>query len=95
MEIDAGHDKLEGECCSKSKVKSKNSKVKIQKMKAVRYILIMVVLVLGPVLLQAQPSDPQDAAGVPIDGGLSVLLAAGAGYGVKKIRESRKKAFRK
>jgi len=56
-------------------------------MKAVRYIILMMVLVVGPVVLQAQPSDPQDAAGVPIDGGLSVLLAAGAGYGVKKIRE--------
>lgn len=28
--------------------------------------------------------------GVPIDGGLGFLLAAGAGYGVKKIREMRK-----
>ena len=56
-------------------------------MKAVRSIILMMVLVVGPVVLQAQPSDPQDAAGVPIDGGLSVLLAAGAGYGVKKIRE--------
>jgi hypothetical protein len=27
----------------------------------------------------------------PIDGGLSLLLAAGVGYGVKKIRDSRKK----
>ena len=32
-----------------------------------------------------------DASGVPIDGGLSLLLAAGAGYGVKKIRQQRKK----
>jgi hypothetical protein len=33
--------------------------------------------------------DP-DAA-VPIDGGLSILLAAGIGYGVKKAHEQRKK----
>lgn len=33
-------------------------------------------------------SDP-DAA--PIDGGLSLLIAAGVGYGVKKIRDERKK----
>ena len=59
-------------------------------MKAFRYIVLMMILVAGPVLLQAQPSDPQDAAGVPIDGGLGILLAAGAGYGVKKIREMRK-----
>ena len=59
-------------------------------MKAVRYIVLMMILVAGPVVLRAQPSDPQDAAGVPIDGGLGILLAAGAGYGVKKIREMRK-----
>ena len=34
------------------------------------------------------PPDPQDT---PIDGGLSLLLAAGAAYGVKKYRDSRKK----
>ncbi len=33
--------------------------------------------------------DTQDTA--PIDGGLSILLIAGAGYGVKKINEKRKK----
>lgn len=60
-------------------------------MKAVKYILLMMILVAGPVVLQAQPSDPEDAAGVPIDGGLSVLLAAGAGYGAKKIRDHRRR----
>jgi len=34
------------------------------------------------------PPDPNDA---PIDGGLSLLLAAGAAYGVKKYRDGRKK----
>ena len=29
--------------------------------------------------------------GVPIDGGLSFLLAAGVGYGVRKIRRSKRK----
>ena len=28
---------------------------------------------------------------VPVDGGLSIVLAASLGYGVKKIREQRKK----
>ena len=35
-------------------------------------------------------SNP-DAGSVPIDGGLSLLMAAGVGYGVKKIRAQRKK----
>jgi len=34
----------------------------------------------------AQKSDPN----VPIDGGLSVLLAAGAAYGAKKVYDKRK-----
>jgi len=33
------------------------------------------------------PPDPQD---VPIDGGLTLLLAAGVGYGIKKYRDSKK-----
>ena len=32
-----------------------------------------------------------DAGSVPIDGGLSLLMAAGVGYGVKKIHAQRKK----
>jgi hypothetical protein len=40
-----------------------------------------------PLLAQA-PTPPQDA---PIDGGLSLLIAGGVGYGVKKIRDKRKK----
>ena len=27
---------------------------------------------------------------VPIDGGLSLLIAAGVGYGIKKVREERR-----
>ncbi len=34
----------------------------------------------------AQKSDPN----VPIDGGLSLLLASGAAYGVKKLKNKRK-----
>ena len=36
------------------------------------------------------PPPPQDTE-VPFDGGLSILLAAGVGYGVKKFRNSRTK----
>ncbi len=39
-------------------------------------------------MAQALPPDNPDA---PIDGGLSLLLAAGVGYGVKKVRDNRKK----
>lgn len=40
----------------------------------------------------AQPPDPLDEdAGAPLDGGVSILVAAGVGYGVKKVRDARKK----
>lgn len=40
--------------------------------------------------LENTPNGPDNSSnGVPIDGGLGLLLAAGAGYGVKKIRDFR------
>ena len=38
-----------------------------------------------------QYTDPDDTDAVPIDGGLSLLLAAGVSYGVKKVYDKRKK----
>ena len=46
---------------------------------------IIMILVVFPVLAQGAPPA------TPIDGGLSLLLAAGGLYGVKKIREVRKR----
>tara|TARA_Y100001949_G_scaffold164517_1_gene159420 strand:+ start:1000 stop:1179 length:180 start_codon:yes stop_codon:yes gene_type:complete len=43
------------------------------------------ILVVLPAM--AQPSAPP---ATPIDGGLSLLLAAGGAYGIKKIRDHRK-----
>ena len=52
--------------------------------------LIMLICMAIPMITLAQggPEDPND---VPIDGGLSLLVAAGAAYGVKKYREHKKK----
>jgi hypothetical protein len=36
-------------------------------------------------------TDPGGNPDVPIDGGISFLIAAGAAYGAKKIRDGRKK----
>lgn len=56
-------------------------------------IIFSIVLFLAgtavPVLAIAQ--DPGGGPDAPIDGGLSVLLAAGAAYGVKKYRDHKKK----
>ena len=51
--------------------------------------LLLIVVSILPFFAMAQ--DPGGGPDVPIDGGLSLLLAAGAAYGVKKYREGRKK----
>lgn len=55
-------------------------------------LVLVVAILFFPVLVHAQqPPDPGGDPDVPVDGGLSLLLAAGIGYGVKKIRDQRKK----
>jgi len=47
---------------------------------------LVVCMVMFALPLLAQKSNPN----IPIDGGLSLLLAAGAGYGIKKIYNKKK-----
>lgn len=49
------------------------------------YTTIILLTIVFPTLAQGAPPA------TPIDGGLSVLLAAGGLYGIKKIRDYRKK----
>jgi len=59
--------------------KSKKNKITSREILPVLLALICIAL---PVISLAQgPTDPQD---VPIDGGLSLLIAAGSAYGIKK-----------
>lgn len=52
-------------------------------------VLFLLICIALPLLTLAQgPVDPEDT---PIDGGVTLLLAAGAAYGVKKYREHKKK----
>lgn len=55
--------------------------------------ILIICIVLVPCLLHAQPGGLGDDPGVdaPIDGGLSILLAAGAAYGIKKVKDNSKK----
>ena len=53
------------------------------------YLLFVVILMVVPTFLFAQ--GPPDPADTPIDGGLSLLLAAGVGYGVKRYRDGKNK----
>ncbi len=58
---------------------------------ALSFVLFLAVTFLS-VAAFAQPVPPSPAASVPVDGGLSLLIAAGAAFGAKKIYENRKKA---
>ena len=51
--------------------------------------LMLIAVTVLPFFAMAQ--DPGGGPDVPIDGGLSLLLAAGAAYGVKKYRDGKKK----
>jgi len=59
------------------------------KISTIQIIIVLAILFL-PTLLHAQgPGFGDDTDDVPVDGGLSLLAAAGIGYGVKKIRDKR------
>ncbi len=49
------------------------------------YLLIVLLSISG--ILHAQPPDNGDPDSAPIDGGLSLLIAGGVGYGVKKMKK--------
>ncbi|MEI2707733.1 MAG: hypothetical protein V9E96_01795 [Chitinophagaceae bacterium] len=54
-------------------------------------ILVVVLIIFLPSLIHAQPVFDDDVNDVPVDGGLSLLIAAGVGYGVRKMGENRKR----
>ena len=51
--------------------------------------LFTMLLVCQPVIAQL-PLDEPDPLNAPIDGGVSLLIAAGVAYGAKKAHEHRK-----
>jgi len=57
--------------------------------------IIIIALFILTVDMQAQGIDPTPptppTANVPIDGGISGLIAAGLAYGAKKLHDRRKK----
>jgi len=68
-------------------------------MKKIRSILIIAMLAALPVLLFSQPLPYQNGnggnvgstpVGAPIDGGLTILMLMGIGYGAKKIYSIKK-----
>ena len=61
--------------------------------KPVLISIILLVVMIMPSLLMAQTPPPDDVNDVlvPLDGGLSLLVAAAVGYGSKKMYDKRKK----
>lgn len=57
---------------------------------SLRFLMCVVLLSIGSVCF-AQPGDPGDDPDIPVDGGVAMLVAAGAGYGIKRYRDSRQK----
>jgi hypothetical protein len=60
-------------------------------MKTLIYISLAIIFaVLLTTILMAQPGLPGAPSQAPIDGGLSLLAAAGGGYAIKKLRDRNK-----
>jgi hypothetical protein len=62
---------------------------KMKKIFSIQTFVILTILLL-PSLVHAQPGFGDDVGDAPIDGGLSLLVAAGIGYGAKKLAAKRK-----
>lgn len=66
-------------------------KLSIMKTKLYKLIGIMSLLMVLSLPVKAQDDFDPPEDDIPVDGGLTLLLAAGVGYGAKKIRDNRKK----
>jgi hypothetical protein len=66
-------------------------------MKLVRFILFVVVVFIIPFGVHAQATfgSSTDVQDLPIDGGISLLLAAGIGYGAKRLMANRNQVEKK
>jgi len=53
-------------------------------------LLITICLIVLPGITRADV-DPPPVDDTPIDGGVTLLLAAGVGYGIKKYRDGKRK----
>ena len=62
------------------------------KTKIILSIVVLIIIFMLPAIVHAQGApDPGGDPDVPIDGGLSLLLAAGVGYVAKKGYDKRRK----
>ena len=73
-------------------------------MKSLKYkILLALVLMAAAFSVNADPGDPGNLgptpstppSGVPVDGGVSLLLAAGGSYAIKRLKKKRGQSFKR
>ena len=60
-------------------------------LKKISVVFFLIAVLSVSELAAAGPPPPPPPVNIPIDGGVSFLIAAGAAYGIKKMRDSRKK----
>ena len=65
----------------------KNTMTKKEMFQAAFLLACLLLSALGVI---ASPPGGGGGAGAPIDGGITLLLGAGASYGIKKLRDKRK-----
>ena len=54
--------------------------------------ILLALMLISSINAFSQADDPADGDGtVPVDGGLSLLLAAGAAYGIQSMRKRAKR----
>lgn len=53
-------------------------------------LLLIICIIMLPAISIAQPDFDPETVDVPFDGGVSLLVAAGIGYGMKKIYDKKK-----
>ncbi|HTN45236.1 MAG TPA: hypothetical protein VL098_02745 [Flavipsychrobacter sp.] len=64
----------------------------IKKVTTLKKAFFTVAILALPALCYAAPPDPggDPDEPVPVDGGISLLVAAGVGYGAKKLHDAKK-----
>jgi len=64
------------------------TQINIQHIQKVVSLCILLLIITN--IAHAQPPALGGDADAPVDGGLSLLIAGGIGYGVKKVKEKKK-----
>jgi hypothetical protein len=57
--------------------------------KASLQLVLQMIFIFFPLVCMAGPGFEGEQQEVPVDGGLSLLVAAGAAYGARKLRRNR------